>query len=184
MEPANKGLSGVLTGDTDPILGGDTVNPVLLYPGGRLSRRMQVRDVMTEDCVTVPLSATLHDCVERMLEAHIGSVVVDDDAPVGIITETDVLVASYEAGESLDAIPAHEVMSQPVKHIRPTATVRAAAQRMREEGVKKLLVADGLTPRGMVTMTDIVWHLSDLQREAGQQASRHRRTWNGTGRFR
>jgi CBS domain-containing protein len=137
---------------------------------------MQVRDVMTTGCVTVPSSATLADCVTRMLMAGTGSVVIDDDGPLGIVTESDVLRAAHDIDEPLDDIPAHVAMSHPVERIEPTATVRKAAERMHDLGIKKLLVARGLEPVGMVTLTDLVWHFSDFQREAGRLALEGR-TW-------
>ena len=134
---------------------------------------MQVRDVMTTGCVSVPSTATLKDCATRMLMAGTGSVLVDDsDGPVGIVTESDVLAAAKDIGEPLEAIPAHAAMSHPIERIEPTATVRKAADRMRDLNIKKLLVTSGLTPVGVVTMTDLVWHFSDFQREAGDVAAR------------
>ncbi|WP_152042156.1 CBS domain-containing protein [Salinigranum salinum] len=138
---------------------------------------MQVQDVMTKGCVTVPLSATLADCVTRMLMAGTGSVVVTDDVPTGIVTESDVLVAARDISEPLGDIPARAVMSQPVERIEPTATVRKAAERMRDYDVKKLLVSRGVDPVGMVTVTDLVWHFSEFQREAGKLAEEGH-AWN------
>lgn len=138
---------------------------------------MQVRDVMTTGCVSVPTTATLKDCATRMLMAGTGSVLIDDDGPVGIVTESDVLAAAKDIGEPLDDIPAHTAMSHPIERIEPTATVRKAADRMRELNIKKLLVTKGIDPVGVVTMTDLVWHFSDFQREAGEVAAREK-TWN------
>lgn len=131
---------------------------------------MQVRDVMTTGCVTVPASATLADCVTRMLMAGTGSVIIDDDGPAGIVTESDVLAAAHDIDEPLADIPAHVAMSHPVERIEPTATIRKAAERMHDLGIKKLLVARGFDPVGVVTVTDLVWHFSDFQREAGKLA--------------
>jgi CBS domain-containing protein len=131
---------------------------------------MQVRDVMTTGCVTVPTSATLADCVSRMQMAGTGSVIVEEDGPLGIVTESDIMSAAHDIGEPLADIPAHVAMSHPVERIEPTATVRKAAERMRDLGIKKLLVARGVDPVGVVTVTDLVWHFSEFQREAGQVA--------------
>ncbi|WP_380675696.1 CBS domain-containing protein [Salinigranum sp. GCM10025319] len=138
---------------------------------------MQVQDVMTEGCVTVPTSATLSDCVTRMLMAGTGSVVVAEDAPIGIVTETDILVAARDIEEPIADIPARVAMSQPIERIEPSATVRKAADRMRDHAIKKLLVMDGIDPVGVVTVTDLVWHFSEFQREAGKLAE-DGRTWN------
>lgn len=137
---------------------------------------MRVNDVMTEECVTVPSTATLADCVTRMLMAGTGSVVVADEAPVGIVTESDVLVAARDIKEPLEDIPVEVAMSHPIERIEPTATIRKAATRMRDENIKKLLVTRGVETLGMVTVTDLVWHFSDFQREAGRLALEGR-TW-------
>lgn len=142
---------------------------------------MMVNDVMTEGCVTVPATATLADCVTRMLMAGTGSVVVVDEAPVGIVTESDVLVAARDIKEPLKDIPVDVAMSHPIERIEPTATVRKAASRMRDENIKKLLVSRGVETLGMVTVTDLVWHFSDFQREAGRMADEGRE-WNHTRR--
>jgi signal-transduction protein with cAMP-binding, CBS, and nucleotidyltransferase domain len=144
-------------------------------------QEMQVKDVMTEGCVTVPLSATLADCVTRMLMAGTGSVIVADEVAAGIVTESDILVAARDIGEPLGDIPVRAVMSRPVERIEPSATVRKAATRMREQNVKKLLVGSGVESLGMVTVTDLVWHFSEFQREAGRLA-RDGAAWNERGR--
>lgn len=139
---------------------------------------MQVKDVMTEGCVTVSCSATLADCVTRMLMAGTGSVIVTvDGVPTGIVTESDVLVAARDIEEPLVDIPVRVAMSQPIERVEPSATVRKAADRMREGGIKKLLVASGVEPVGVVTVTDLVWHFSEFQREAGRLASEGH-AWN------
>ena len=127
--------------------------------------------------MTVPPSATLADCVTRMLMAGTGSVIVADDAPVGIVTETDILVAARDIEEPIADIPAQVAMSQPIERIEPSATVRKAADRMRDHGIKKLLVVEGVDTLGVVTVTDLVWHFSDFQREAGRLAEEGR-AWN------
>jgi signal-transduction protein with cAMP-binding, CBS, and nucleotidyltransferase domain len=142
---------------------------------------MRVNDVMTEECVTVPSTATLADCVTRMLMAGTGSVVVADETPVGIVTESDVLVAARDIKEPLEDIPVEVAMSHPIERIEPTATIRKAATRMRDENIKKLLVTRGVETLGMVTVTDLVWHFSDFQREAGRLADEGRE-WNHRGR--
>ena len=127
--------------------------------------------------MTVPTSATLADCVTRMLMAGTGSVIVADDSPVGIVTETDILVAARDIEEPIADIPAQVAMSQPIERIDPSATVRKAADRMRDHGIKKLLVMEGVDTLGVVTVTDLVWHFSDFQREAGRLAEEGR-AWN------
>jgi CBS domain-containing protein len=135
---------------------------------------MLVRDVMTTDIVTVPVEATLADAVERLLVNEVGSVVVlADENPTGIVTETDALCAAHETGEPLADIDLRRFCEGPVATTTPDRTVQSVARRMAEEGVKKFPVLADLDLIGMVTLTDIVYHLSDIRTEAQALADRH-----------
>lgn len=128
---------------------------------------MQVRDLMSRDVVTVPLEATVAEAVDRLLDAGVGSVVVlgGDGNPVGIVTETDALRAARDAGKPLSDIDVRAVGHRPVVTTTQSTAVTTVARLMTDESVKKVPVMDGIDLVGMVTLTDIVWHLSSLRRE-------------------
>lgn len=123
---------------------------------------MQVRDIMTTDVVTAEIDASLQVVVARMSENRAGSVIITSEGtPAGMITETDALRAGYRTERPFTKIPAQEVMTRPVKTIAPDATVRRAGEKMDEHDVKKLPVMDGIELVGIITLTDIVQHVSD-----------------------
>ena len=137
---------------------------------------MLVREVMSPSVVTVDAGATLHEVVGKLLAESVGSVVVvDDGAPTGIVTETDALSAAHERGEPLDTIPVADLAPPPLVTTTPDRTVQGVARTMADEGVKKVVVMDGLDIAGIVTLTDIVWHLADIRKEASDLA---RRDWD------
>lgn len=73
---------------------------------------MLVEDVMETDLVTCDAGETLRDAVRRMLDRHVGSVIVTVDGdPAGILTETDALAAGYVADRRFGEIPVREVAS-------------------------------------------------------------------------
>jgi CBS domain-containing protein len=127
---------------------------------------MQVHELMSTEVITVPVNATLDEAVSQLLTNDVGSViVVDGGTPTGIITETDALERAHETGD-----PFHEIGITDLDHgkIRTTdssTAVSTVARRMTDEGIKKLPVMDGMDVVGMVTLTDIVWHLSELRSE-------------------
>ena len=128
---------------------------------------MLVSDVMTEGVLSVDVEGTVRDATRLMLEFDVGSVVVDRQGdPTGIVTETDVLAAGYETGRPLDSISIEAAMSHPLVTVDPEATVRAAVDRMREAGVKKLPVVSGIDLVGIVTQGDVVDAHPQLLREA------------------
>jgi CBS domain-containing protein len=128
---------------------------------------MLVRELMTTDVVTVGTGASLDDAVGRLLAEGVGSVVVTEDGtPAGIVTETDALEAAHDRGEPLAAIPVTDLAHTPVVTADPDRTVQGVARTMADEGVKKVPIVEGLDLVGIVTLTDVVWHLSDIRKEA------------------
>jgi len=134
-----------------------------------LSRAVLVEDLMSTDVVTIDVGATLAAAVERQLSAGVGSVVVlDDGAPCGIVTEHDALEAALRTGRPLGEIPVGKLSHGSVVTTQPGRTVQSVARRMAAEGVKKVPVLDGIDLVGIVTLTDIVRHLSELRAEASE----------------
>lgn len=132
---------------------------------------MLVSELMATPAVAVPIDRSLREAVERMLADRIGSVVVTEDGNhVGIVTETDVVRAGYRMRRPFKEIPVAEAASRPLITIDADATVRAAVERMHEERIKKLGVADGLDLLGIVTHQDVVYRHPDLVKEAIQHA--------------
>ncbi|WP_235728461.1 CBS domain-containing protein [Halosimplex carlsbadense] len=126
---------------------------------------------MTADVVTVDIDASLDDAVGKLLGEGVGSVVViDGETPMGIVTETDALEAARERGRPLAEIAVSDLAHPPLVTTDPDRTVQRVARTMAEEGVKKVVVTEGLSVLGIVTLTDVVYHVADLRKEAAAAA--------------
>ncbi|MFB6133153.1 MAG: CBS domain-containing protein [Halanaeroarchaeum sp.] len=137
---------------------------------------MLVEDLMTTDIVTCDYEASLQTAVVRMLEADVGSVIVEREGdPVGIVTETDSLMAAAASERPLPEIPVAKVLSHPLITIQPGVSVTTAVDRMKEEGVKKLPVADGIELEGIVTLSDVAANCSEIVREARHETEMRNR---------
>jgi len=130
---------------------------------------------MATDVVTVPVDGTLAEAADRLLEAGVGSVIVvdGDGDPLGILTESDALRAARDTGAPLSDIDVRAVGHRPVVTTSPSTSVPTVARLMADRGVKKVPVLDGLDIVGIVTATDVVWHLSALRTEATGVESLH-----------
>ena len=64
---------------------------------------VEVEEVITRDVLTVPPETTLEEAARLLLRHKIGCLVVvkEDDVPVGLVTETDLLREAYLPGEDL-----------------------------------------------------------------------------------
>ncbi|WP_415381567.1 CBS domain-containing protein [Halosimplex sp. TS25] len=133
---------------------------------------MLVRDLMSTDVVTVGVDATLRDAAGKILAEHVGSVVVvDDGTPTGIVTESDALGAAHDRDQPLGEISVRDLAHPPLVTTGPDRTVQSVARTMADEGVKKVIVTEDLSVVGIVTLTDVVYHLADLRKEATAAAT-------------
>ncbi|MFB6202592.1 MAG: CBS domain-containing protein [Halorhabdus sp.] len=134
---------------------------------------MLVEDLMSTDVVTVHVETTLRDAVGKLLDHEVGSVIVcsDEGNPVGIVTESDALRAAYVTEKPFAAIPVSKLAHHPIVTTAPSTTVQQVAAKMADNDVKKVPVMDDLELVGIITLTDVVWHLSDIRAEAGELAT-------------
>lgn len=127
-----------------------------------------VEELMTSPVQSVSPDATMAEAARLLDEKGIGSLVVGEDRIDGIVTETDVVAA---VGEERDpATPVSDLMSDPVVSIQRHETLRAAAERMGHNGVKKLPVVEGGKAIGIITTTDLALYLPSYQLKMARQA--------------
>ncbi|MFC7074044.1 cyclic nucleotide-binding/CBS domain-containing protein [Halovenus rubra] len=119
---------------------------------------MQVAEIMSSPPVTVGPDTTLREASGVMLEEHVGSTLVVDNALVGILTRSDVLRATYAMGESLAELPVARGMSEDVVTTAPETSIRHALELMKAEHIKKLPLIEDFELVGIVTATDIAVH--------------------------
>jgi CBS domain-containing protein len=132
---------------------------------------------MSTDLVTCDYDASLQTAVVQLLEENVGSViVVRDGEPIGIVTETDSLLAGASSKRPFDEIPVKKVVSHPLITTTEDATIRKAVERMQTNEIKKLPVVDGIELRGILTLTDIAVHHSDIVKEA-RRPTKGRNRW-------
>src|SRR4030065_38268 len=118
------------------------------------SRYKEVKDLMSQDVVTIAPEASMAEAAGIMGEKHIGSLIVTKyEAPVGIVTERDLLSKVIALGKDLREEKVEVVMSYPLITIGPTIKIKDAAQMMiRKKG--RLAVFDGGKLVGVGTASD------------------------------
>ena len=133
---------------------------------------MLVEELMTTDVVTCDENGTLREAAGELLEHGVGSVILlsEEGNPTGIVTETDALRAGYRTDRAFSEMTVGELSHGAVITASPEETIQHVSRRMATEGVKKVPVMDGVDLLGIITLTDIVWHLSDIRSEAAEIA--------------
>jgi CBS domain-containing protein len=133
---------------------------------------MRASNLMRAKPITVRPDASLLDVLHLFVEAQIGGApVVDDEGTVhGIVTTADLLAAvdqmydedvdagedPEQAGADLGRLTVRDIASPELVWATPEETVQAIAQRMREEGVHRVLVGEDGRMLGILTAFDLL----------------------------
>lgn len=126
-----------------------------------------VRDLMHPGVVECQPGDTLGDVAKKLAENHIHSLFIfgDGSLPVGVITDFDVMAGEWLSGdpESLSVMrtmTAGDLMTSPVEMITSDTPSRDAAVRMTRDSIRRLLVVEGDTPVGVISVSDFLAELA------------------------
>ncbi len=126
-----------------------------------MGSELRVGDIMTKKVIVVPLGKSMEDVAKLMKSNDVGSVIVVEDKAgkhaKGIITERDVVHKILAKKKDPYQINAQDVMSHPLRVVKPETTVEDAAKAMRENRIKRLpVVNDDNELIGIVSEGDIM----------------------------
>jgi len=120
-----------------------------------------VKDMMTQDVISVSLDEPLHEILLLMTMKHISFVVVAEDRkPLGIISERT-LVNFLDQGVEDNIVRAQDIMEAPtIFQADSHSDYLDAYHHLKEQGKRHLVVVDvfGFLS-GVITLTDIINHL-------------------------
>jgi CBS domain-containing protein len=121
------------------------------------SHSMLVKDIMAVNVVTMPLDATVFDVAKSMSEMDISSVIVtDEDRPLGIITEADIVRRVIAQEHDPKATRASEIMSSPIIHVEPGTLLTDAMRVMAKSNIRRVAVLKNNSLAGIITSRDIL----------------------------
>ena len=114
-----------------------------------------IRDVMTQNPVTVEASATVQEAAKLMAREDIGNVLVVENGEVqGIVTDRDIVVRLLAEGQGPDA-SVREAASTGLATLSPDDSVDDAIRKMEQTDVRRLPVVEDGKPVGIVTLGDL-----------------------------
>ena len=118
---------------------------------------MQVRDGMSGVVLTVGPGHTLREAAKAMSDRSVGAaVVVDPEQPgPGILSERDIL-DSLGAGQDPATERVGDHLSPKLTFAEPEWSLERAAEAMVKGGFRHLVVVDGGSLTGILSMRDIV----------------------------
>ncbi len=122
-----------------------------------------VKNIMTKPVIQVNYNKTVQEAAKIMVKHRVGSIiVVKNNNPIGIITETDVNKKIVAPGKDPKKVTAEKIMSTPVVFSSPNDDVITTVEKMKKYRIKRIPVVDKGKIVGIVTDTDIARASPDM----------------------
>jgi len=119
--------------------------------------RIYVGEIMNDKPVCVDKSINISTLADMMSKKNVEAVIiVENDEPIGIITEKDLLSKVLAKRLNPEETKAEDIMSKPVITISPNEDIISAMKKMLHYNVRRLIVTNGKKVLGLVTVSDIL----------------------------
>ncbi len=119
---------------------------------------MSLERFCREPVVTVQPKQSVRDAALAMRDRHVGAVlVVDDDRPVGIVTDRDIVMRAIIEARDPNTTPVRDVMSGSLTVVGSDQKIDDAVIAIRTAGVRRLPIVNAAGKAiGIVTLDDLV----------------------------
>ncbi|MFC2154651.1 CBS domain-containing protein, partial [Candidatus Altiarchaeota archaeon] len=144
---------------------------------------LRVGDVMTKGVICIDKAESVQIGAELMKDQDIDSLIVTEDGNgIGMVTERDIICKIVAERKDPYKTKIMEAMTSPLITIRPDEDVDDAARIMRDENIRRLVVAEKDNIIGLISDFDITkvepalhllieerskWDIADLQDLSG-----------------
>lgn len=126
----------------------------------------RVSDLMSSPVVSCRGDTSLGEVAALLAERRIHGILVLDEAGrmAGVVADTDLLAGEWLADdaenlETMRSMTAGELMTMPPVTVDAGAAIAAAAARLRDERLSRLIVTQGELPVGVLATSDLVRYL-------------------------
>src|SRR5947207_13894029 len=114
---------------------------------------MNIREVMTQNPITLEASALVMEAAQAMRQHNIGEVVVRKNGkPCGILTDRDIAIRVVGEGKDPKATKLDSICSHDMLTISPDQNTSDAVKLMRERAIRRLPVMEDSRILGIVSL--------------------------------
>ncbi len=136
---------------------------------------MTIGKICVRNVDQAELDEAIWQAAERMHQRGVGALIVVDEeqTPVGIITDRDIVERVVAVGRDPQSTRVREVMTAAPTVVRDDIGLHAALEKMRAHGVRRLpIVNDYEQLVGLITLDDVVMLLADELMSVGRLIER------------
>ena len=125
-------------------------------------------EIMQANLIAIPADCPIVAAAEKMRQEKISALLVERDGSfIGLLTDTDIVRQGLGGEMNLDQTTAEQLLSTKLPSIQVTRTSHEAYDMMGDLGVRHLVMGDGDTIVGMVSMRDLLEHFKSFEPNIG-----------------
>lgn len=147
-----------------------SILPILLKSFNHLERVIAIKaqDIMTKKIISVEKDCTVKNAAEKMAEADVGSVIVNDhDSSVGIITDRDIAIRGVAKYNDVNTTKCEDIMSPDLVTADTNTDMEEVVNLMADHQIKRVPIVENDSVVGMVSLRDISQSI-EWEEEAGE----------------
>jgi len=124
---------------------------------------MKIKEIMETNVKLIPPNTTLKEAAEFMREYDCGYLPVgENDKLTGAVTDRDIVIRGIATGHSPSDKTVKDIMTEKVHYCFEEDDVKEAAERMKDNQVRRLIVLNAeKRMTGVVSLGDIASHCND-----------------------
>jgi CBS domain-containing protein len=120
-------------------------------------KAVRVKDLMTRNVISISVKKSVMEAASVMTKAGVSAVLLKSGNEfAGVITDRDIISKVVALGLDPKEVMAGEVMSSPLITISEEASVEEAAEKMRDNNIRRLVVENKLRVAGIISESDLV----------------------------
>ena len=121
----------------------------------------KISDILTPEVVGVSPEASISDTLQLMSDKNISCVIVmEESLPIGIVTERNMVKLVAEQWGEIHDGHVRKVMSSPLVSVDSETDIFEAYNILSNRGLRHLVVVEDERPIGVITLSNIVEHLT------------------------
>ena len=136
---------------------------------------MKLSEIMTRDVIVMQPDDTLQSAAKKMRDHNIGFLpVCDGDTLLGVISDRDITIRALADGMDVSIMLGRDLMTSPAIYCFDDQEVGEAAQIMKDNQIRRLVVVDRENKRlaGVISLGDLARNgTNDLSGEVLQKVS-------------
>ncbi len=145
--------------------------PVREHTDSNMTTRVLVRDIMNSPVISASPDDTIYNIAKKMKDENIGSIIVlENDKPVGIVTDWDIVSKAIANDAKPSQIKAKDVMKE-LYTIESEESITEAARLLRKYNIKRLGVVYKNRLVGIISSSDVIAVTPDLVEIVSEKAT-------------